>query len=114
MNKIAISLISMLKTIILLQVLVANEVLATGKVDSIEGDDESIKKYGKLLETGKLSKSNKKLFKFKKPLALEHIFILAFTNIWIQIKAAYFLKKRFFKMLNIKLIMQNFWLCLVL
>ena len=37
--------------------LVANEVLAANKVDSMEGDDESIKKCQKLSKTRKLSKS---------------------------------------------------------
>ena len=39
--------------------LVANEVLATNKVGSIEGSNKSIEKCGKLLKTRKLSKSQK-------------------------------------------------------
>ena len=39
---------SMLKTIISSQVLIANEVLAANKFDGFEGGDESIEKYGKL------------------------------------------------------------------
>lgn len=41
-------------------------------------------------------KLNKKLFKSKKLLVLEHVFIflrLAFTDIWIKTKAVYFLEK---------------------
>ena len=47
----------MLKTTISSQMLVANEVLAANEVDGIEGGDKSIEKCGKLLKTGKLSKS---------------------------------------------------------
>ena len=47
------------------QVLVANEVFAVNKIDSVEGGDESIEKCGKLSITGKLSKSQK-LSKFRK------------------------------------------------
>ena len=46
----------MLKTIVLSQVFIANEVLATNEVGSIEGSNKLIKKYGKLLKSGKLSK----------------------------------------------------------
>ena len=41
---------------------VANEVFAANEVDGVEGSDELIEKYGKLLKTRKLSKSQK-LFK---------------------------------------------------
>ena len=43
----------------LLQIFVANEVLATNEVGGIEGSDELIEKYEKLSKTGKLSKSRK-------------------------------------------------------
>ena len=73
------------------QVLVANEVLTTNKVDSIEDGNESIEKYRKLLKIEKLSKSGnlkgETLSKSKKHLALEHAFILlrlVFTDIWIE------------------------------
>ena len=59
---------SILKTIMSLQMLVANEVLATNEVGSIEDGDESIKKCEKLLKTGKLSKSQK-LAKSRKELS---------------------------------------------
>ena len=55
--------------------------LTANKVGGVEDGDKLIEKYGKLSKTGKLSKSNKKLSKFKKPLMLEHTFILAFINI---------------------------------
>ena len=58
-SKIAIPLISMLKTTVSSQMLVANEMLATNEVDSIEGGDELIEKCGKLSKTRKLSKSQK-------------------------------------------------------
>ena len=41
------------------QVLIANEVLAAIEVNSVEDGDESIEKCGKLLKTGKSSKSRK-------------------------------------------------------
>ena len=47
----------MLKTIMSLQVLVANEVLATNKVDGVEIGNKSIEKCKKLSKIGKLSKS---------------------------------------------------------
>ena len=50
----------MLKTIVLSQMLVANEMLATTEVDGIEYDDELIEKCGKLLKSQKLAKSRKK------------------------------------------------------
>ena len=50
---------SMLKTIVSSQVLVANEILAADKVDGIEGGNKLIEKCGKLLKTGKLSNSQK-------------------------------------------------------
>ena len=56
-SKIATPLTSMLKTTVSLQVLVANEVLATDEVGGIEGGDELIKKCRKLSKTRKLSKS---------------------------------------------------------
>ena len=49
----------MLKTTVLSQVLVANEVLATNKVNGVEGGDKLIEKYGKLSKIEKLSKSRK-------------------------------------------------------
>ena len=55
----------MLKTTVLTQVLLANEVLTADKIGNIEGGDELIEKSGKLLKTGKLSK-RLKLTKFKK------------------------------------------------
>ena len=58
-NKIAALLISMLKTTVLSQMLVANEVFATNEVGGIEGDDKSIEKYGKSSKTRKLFKSQK-------------------------------------------------------
>ena len=61
----------MLKTIVLLQVLAADEMLVADEVDGVKGGGESIEKCGKLLKTGKLSKSGnskgKKLAKSKKP-----------------------------------------------
>ena len=73
------------------QVLVANEIFATNEVGGIEGDDESIEKYGKSSKTRKLSKSGnskgKTSFKSKKHLALKHVFIfirLVFTDIRIK------------------------------
>ena len=57
--------------IVLSQVLAANKVLVVDEVGSIEGSDESIEKYEKLLKTRKLSKSGnskgKKSAKVKKP-----------------------------------------------
>ena len=44
----------MLKTIVSLQVLVANKMLAANEVDGIEGSDELIEKCEKLSKTGKL------------------------------------------------------------
>ena len=74
-----------------LPVLISDEVFAANEVDDVKGGDESIEKCGKLLKTGKLSKSeNSKgeiLSKSKKHLALEHTFILfrlVFTDIWIE------------------------------
>ena len=58
-SKIAAPFMSMLKTTVTLQVLVADEVFAANKVDGIESGDESIEKCGKLLKTGKLSKTRK-------------------------------------------------------
>ena len=49
----------MLKTTVSLQVLVTNKVLTANMVDGIESGVESIEKYGKLLKTRKLSKSEK-------------------------------------------------------
>ena len=59
MSKIAAPLTSILKTIVLLQVLFANKVLATNKVGDVEGGNELIEKYRKLSKTGKLPKSQK-------------------------------------------------------
>ena len=70
------------------KILTANEIFATNEIDGIKSGDKLIEKYVKS-KTRKLSKS-------KKPLALEHVFILlrlALTNIWIKTKAAYFLGK---------------------
>ena len=50
---------SILKTTILLQMLVANKVLAINKVDDIEGGNKSIQKCKKLSKTTKLFKSRK-------------------------------------------------------
>ena len=83
----------MLKTTVLSQVLVADEVLAADEVGGVEGGNESIEKCGKLSKTGKSSKSNEKLSKFKKPPALEHAFTLSFVDMRIETKAAYFLGK---------------------
>ena len=55
----------MLNTIMLLQILIANEVYAANKVGGTESGSESIEKYRKLLKTKKSSKSNKKLSKSK-------------------------------------------------
>ena len=54
----------MLKITILLQVLVPNKVFTVYKVGGVEGGDELIEKYGKLLKIGKSSESLK-LFKLK-------------------------------------------------
>ena len=58
-SKIATPLTSMLKTIVSLQMLVANEVLAVNEVGGIEGGNKSIRKCGKLSKTEKLSKDLK-------------------------------------------------------
>ena len=50
---------SMLKTAVLWQVLVTNEMLAANEIDGVESSDELIEKCGKLSKTGKLSKSQK-------------------------------------------------------
>ena len=50
---------SMLKTTILLQVFVADKVLAANKVGGVKSGDKLIEKCEKLLKTGKLSKSQK-------------------------------------------------------
>ena len=47
----------MLKTNVLSQVLIVNMLFAANKIDEVEYLDELIKKYGKLLKTEKLSKS---------------------------------------------------------
>ena len=90
-NKIAAPLILILKTTMLSQVLVANEIFVANEVGGIEGGDELIEKYGKLSKIRKLSKlrnsKSKTLSKFKKHLALEYVFILlrlVFTNIRIK------------------------------
>ena len=49
----------MLKTTVLSQMLVANDVLIVNEVDGVEGGDELIEKGRKLLKTRKLSKSLK-------------------------------------------------------
>ena len=46
----------MLKTIILLQVFVTNEMIATSDIGDVEGGNKSIEKYKKLSKTEKLSK----------------------------------------------------------
>ena len=58
-SKIAASFTSILKTIVLSQVLVANEVLAVNEVGSVENGDKLIEICGKLSKTRKLSKSQK-------------------------------------------------------
>ena len=58
-SKIAAPLISMLKTTVSSQVLVANEVLAADEINGIKGGDKSIEKCGKLSKTKKLSKFQK-------------------------------------------------------
>ena len=50
---------SIIKTTILLQIFVANEVFAANKVSGIEGGNKSIEKCEKLSKTGKLSNSQK-------------------------------------------------------
>ena len=67
---------------------IANKVFITNEINDIKSDNELIKKFIEL-KIEKLSKS-------KKILILEHALIflkLAFTNIQIQIKIAYFLEK---------------------
>ena len=59
----------------------ANEVFTANEVGSVKDNNNSIEKYIKLSKIRKLSKSNKKLSKFKKSQTLEHIFTLAFINI---------------------------------
>ena len=59
---------SILKTIILLQILIATKMLATNKVGGVEGSNKSIEKYGKLSKIGKLSISQKSA-KLKKKLS---------------------------------------------
>ena len=49
----------MLKTTVLSQVLVANEMFTTNEFGSIESDNKLIEKYGKLLKNKKLAKSKK-------------------------------------------------------
>ena len=49
----------MLKTTVSSQVLVTDKVLAANEVDGVEGDDELIKKCGKLSKTRKLSRLRK-------------------------------------------------------
>ena len=39
------------------RILIANKILATNKISSLEGSDELIEKYEKLLKIGKLFKS---------------------------------------------------------
>ena len=56
---------SMLKTNVSLQVLIANEIITTNEVSGIEDGDELIEKCGKLSKSQKLSKT-RKLFKFQK------------------------------------------------
>ena len=110
----------MLETTMLSQVLAANEVLdarvlAADEVGDAKGGGESkrVKPKTGRSESRKSSKGQN-LSKSKKPLALEHAFILlrlAFTDIWIETEAAYFLRRRFLEMLNIKLTMQSSWHC---
>ena len=75
-SKIAAPLMSILKTIMLLQVLTANEMLIANEVGGVKSDDKLIEKYGKLLKGLKLFKSknliSKKLAKFKKPLKIRN------------------------------------------
>ena len=58
-RKIATPLTSILKTMMLLQMFIANKVFAADEIDGVEGSNESIEKCGKLSKTGKLSKSRK-------------------------------------------------------
>ena len=58
----------MLKTTLLSQMLVANEVLAANEIGDVKGGNELIEKYRKLLKTRKLSKSQK-LAKSRKKLS---------------------------------------------
>ena len=57
---------SMLKTTMSSQVLIANEKLAAKEIDGVTGGDKSIKKCGKLLKTAKLSKFQKSVKSRKK------------------------------------------------
>ena len=73
------------------QVFVANEILTVNKVCGIEDNNKSIEKCGKLSKTRKLFKlenlKGETLFKSKKYLGLEHVFIflrLVFTQIQIE------------------------------
>ena len=49
----------MLKIIVLSQVLIANKLLATNRINSIKDGNKLIEKFGKLLKTGESSKSLK-------------------------------------------------------
>ena len=73
----------------------ANEVFAANEVGNVKGNNNSIEKYIKLSKIRKLFKSNKKLSKFKKSPILEHIFILAFIKIRIEIKQSVFQENNF-------------------
>ena len=57
LNKIAVPLMSMLKTTVLLYVLVTNEIFTTYEVGSVKDRNKSIEKYRKLLKIRKSSKS---------------------------------------------------------
>ena len=50
---------SILKTTLLSQMLVTNQILAADEIGDVEGGDKLIQKYRKLLKTGKSSKSQK-------------------------------------------------------
>ena len=92
----------MLETTMSSQVLAASEVLgarvlAADEVGDVEGGGGSkrVKPKTGRSESRKSSKGQN-LSKFKKSSALKHPFIhlkLAFTDIWIETKAAYFLGK---------------------
>ena len=73
----------MLKTTVLSQVFIANEMLIANEIGGVENNDKLIEKSGNCLKTGKLSKGlklsksrnskSKKLAKSKKPLKSEDL-----------------------------------------